>query len=176
MNKIKVIYILLFVTIVGVLGLSLFSILNKPKTAYVDTVEVYNNFEMKIELEKKLDETKDARTRILDSLLNEVETVVSYLRQNEKDKEAVNKYEFLRQQYLTREQQFEEDNRALAQQYTDQVWKQLNQYVKDFGEDQNYQYIYGTTGQGNLMYAKEQLEISEEVLKYVNERYQGKIN
>lgn len=175
MNKTKLKYILIIV-LLGTLSISLFNLFNKPKTAYVDTVKVYNSFEMKIELEKKLEETKNARARILDSLLNEVETVVSYLRQYEKDKEAENKYEFLRQQYLNKEQQFDEDNRALAQQYTDQVWNQLNQYVKDFGVNQKYEYIYGTIGQGNLMYAKEQLEISDELLKYVNERYQGKTN
>lgn len=175
MNKTHIKYSLI-IALLGTLSISLFSLFNKPKTAYVDTVKVYNSFEMKIELEKKLEETKNARARILDSLLNEVETVVGYLRQHENDKEAENKYEFLRQQYLNKEQQFDEDNRALAQQYTDQVWNQLNQYVKDFGVNQNYEYIYGTAGQGNLMYAKEQLEISDELLKYVNERYQGKTN
>jgi len=173
MKNINITHIILLIIAVGALSLSVFNTTAKSKTAYVNTVEVYNQFEMKIELEKKLEETKNARTRILDSLLNDVETIVNYLRKNENDNEAVDRYQFMRENYLKKEKQFEEDNRALAQKYTDQVWDQLNQYVKDFGDERKYQYIYGTTGQGNLMYAKDQLDISKEVLEYVNNRYQG---
>ena len=63
---------------------------------------------------------------------------------------------------------------VMAKQYTDQIWEQLNQYIKDFGTQHKYKFIFGSRGDGNLMYAEEQDNITSEVLTYVNERYQGK--
>lgn len=143
------------------------------KLAYVNTIEVYNQFQLKIELEKKLEKTKTIRQQQLDSLLNEIEPLVNYLQVHKGDERTMLAYQQLKNTYLTKEKQFEEDNEILAQQYTDQIWKQLNQYVKDFGEKHRYNYIYGTSGQGNLMYAHEHDNISEQVIAFVNQQYQG---
>jgi outer membrane protein len=88
--------------------------------------------------------------------------------------EYYRQYDNMKQAYFTKEKQYADDNAAQAQQYTDEVWKQLNQYIKEFGIENGYDYIIGANGEGSLMYAKEQHDISKELTLYVNEKYAGK--
>ena len=56
----------------------------------------------------------------------------------------------------------------------EQVWVRLNSYVKEYGERQNLKIIIGTSGNGNIMYAEENLNITNQFLAYINARYEGK--
>jgi outer membrane protein len=47
--------------------------------------------------------------------------------------------------------------------------------MQDYGKKHGYDFIYGAQGSGNLMYANGQKNITDEVLKYINERYQGNV-
>jgi outer membrane protein len=78
-----------------------------------------------------------------------------------------------RQEYYTREQAFTQDNARASKSFTDQIWKQLNQYVKDYGKDHGYKFIFGYDGQGAVMYGEEGANVTEQVKKYVNDRYKG---
>lgn len=62
----------------------------------------------------------------------------------------------------------------LSAQYTAESWKLINQYVSDFGKKEGIVFIYGATGDGTLMYADQAYDITEEVIQYINERYEGK--
>ena len=50
---------------------------------------------------------------------------------------------------------------------------QLNQYVKEFGEKNSYDIIHGANGNGSLMYAKDILNLTEEVKAFINNKYKG---
>jgi Skp family chaperone for outer membrane proteins len=54
------------------------------------------------------------------------------------------------------------------------IWKRLNPYLIDFGKENGYEYIYGANGTGNVLYADEHQDITEEIIKYVNQRYHDK--
>ena len=65
----------------------------------------------------------------------------------------------------------------LKQQYMDeaiqQVWGRLNDYIQLYGEENEFMLILGAQGNGNVMYAQETINITEEVLKFANSKYQG---
>lgn len=151
----------------------------QPRLAYVNLDKVYNDFEMKKELEKKLTTVQDMRKRQLDSLelgLNILSRTLQNFEMSGNKKgleERMPEFEMLRQEYLQKQQAFEQDNQAMTQQYSEQIWKQINQYVKDFGKNKNYTYILGGDGTGSIMYAQEGNEITADVLAYVNESYKG---
>ena len=171
----KTLLIIGLAVLMVLIGIGAFYVLdNHSKMTYVKTKEVYAAFKLKKELEAKLKITQDARKNILDSLLIKIQL----MSKNTKDitnKEDNFKLDFLKQQYLQKKQQSEEDNQALAQQYTDQIWGQLNQYIKDYGKQHKYKFIFGTSGDGNLMYAEESDDISKDLIEYVNLRYDGKV-
>jgi outer membrane protein len=78
-----------------------------------------------------------------------------------------------RDEYYYKEKQFNEDNQSLLMQHNEQVNKQINQYIEEFGKEKGYKYIYGATGNGSMMYADKEADISKEVISYINDKYTG---
>lgn len=160
--------------IAGLIFILIYFIKTSPKTGYVSTPEVYNEFVMTKEFQSKFSNVKQMRQQVLDSIKIELQLVRNRL-QNAKTKNdsLIDKYETLRQKFLLKEKQFTEENDLLEQQYSDQVWKQLNQYINDYGDKHGYAYIYGASGSGSLMHADKKFNVTEELILYANERYKG---
>jgi outer membrane protein len=148
---------------------------NKMKTAFVKNADLYAEFTLKKELETKLATVKNQRKTILDSLVLQLKLTATTL-QNSKDENEIKKFQINKQAYLMKEKEFNEDSDRLAEQYSDQIWKQINQYVSDFGKENGYSYIYGATGDGALMYAEDKSDITAELKTYINNRYKGDKN
>jgi outer membrane protein len=162
---------LLIITLVVVY----FSWFNKPKTAYIIIQEVYSGFKMKLEMEKKFVQTTAARQKRLDSLQTELKSFATILDQNVKNTVSdLQKFDQLRDFFMQQKQMADQDNKNLMQQYDAEILTQLNQYVKDYGKEQHYQYIFGNDGNGSLMYGIDERNISKAVLEYINQKYEGK--
>jgi outer membrane protein len=168
------IYFLIALAFLVVIALQVYTYKSIPEIVYVNTNELYNEFDLKKELENNLAQVQNKRKEILDSLRIKVQLLAKEIEVNKIEMgEQVNQFQVLRQEYLLKEQQFAEDNASLTKQYNDQIWQQLNQYVKDYGEKHSHKFILGANGSGNLMYSREESDVSKEVIKYVNERYKG---
>jgi hypothetical protein len=63
----------------------------------------------------------------------------------------------------------EEDQKA-----TQTVINDINDYVKEYGKKHNYDIIFGASGAGNIMYAKESTDLTEVVLEGLNKEFEGK--
>lgn len=156
------------------IALMLYGFISKPKVAYVHVQEVYNEFDYKVELEKKLEQVQAARTRILDSLEIQINALAANIQNSEVNKERnIQNYQYLATQYQTKQKMFAEDNQVVSQQYTEQIWNQLNQYIEEFGQQKEYGFIHGANGSGSVMYAEKNYDVTEELKAFVNERYQG---
>lgn len=160
---------------IAALTLVLIQWLNTPKTAYVDLGKVYNEFTLKKELESKMQQVQQIRKNQLDSL----ELDLNILARNLQSPSAANRSELERQyqnkqqQYYFNKQKVEEESANLTQTYDDQIWKQLNQYIKEYGKANKFTYVFGAEGSGALMYADESVNITEELIGYVNANYKG---
>ena len=153
-----------------------FSMINSgSKTGYILIGDVFSKFQMKKDLEKKYEEVKNQRQRILDSLAIQLRVFSNDLK-NQKTISAQEeeRYNYLRQDYIQKKQQFDEDNKQMTGQYDKQILTQLNQYVREYGKQNGYQYIFGSDGNGSLMYAEQQNDISKPVIEFINNKYNGK--
>lgn len=147
---------------------------NKSKVAYIKSVDLYNEFGLKKELETKLITVKNQRKSILDSLMLQLKMMSTQLEYNEgKDDKEIKLFQIRKQDYLSKEKQFDEDDQRLAEQYSQQIWKQINQYVSDYGKENNYSFIYGASGNGAIMYAQDKYDVTKELTAYINEKYKG---
>lgn len=147
----------------------------KGKLGWVNIKELYNEFEFKKELEKKLINTQQARKTVLDSLEIELKVLSREIQtEGGKAKDKIASFELKRERYLNKKEELEQDNTVLERQYNEQILNQLNQYLKDYGKEKGMRYIFGTSGDGSLMYAEETDEITKEVISYINEKYKGK--
>jgi len=146
----------------------------KTKTAYVIIRDVFNNFEMKKEYERKLTLTKNSRNKIIDSLEFGLKLLGKKIEsENGKNQEDINVFTVKRNDFFEKKKVFEEDDARQTKEYDEQILTQLNQYVKDFGSEHDYAYIYGNDGNGSLMYAQESYNVTKEVTDYINLRYKG---
>ncbi|HSH68252.1 MAG TPA: OmpH family outer membrane protein [Bacteroidia bacterium] len=147
------------------------------KLAWININKTYNEFVFKKELETKLATTQQVRKKIIDSLEFELKVLSREIKAEEgKDKNKISVFETKREHYIGKKNELDEDNAVLEKQYNDQIINQLNQYLKDYGKEQGFRYIFGTDGSGSLMYAVEGDEITEDAIKYINEKYKGKTN
>ncbi len=168
-----------FMAGLALLTVTAMCVIDEPKTAYVELNMIYNDFQMKKELEAKLTNVQQTRKTILDSLELRLKVLSAQLRgMAQQDKkvmaEQAGRFEALREEYFTKQKMFSEDNDRTTGQYSEQIWKQINQYVKDYGKENGYAYIFGADGSGALMYGTEKENITDKLKAYVNERYQGK--
>lgn len=170
--------IILSVAVLGLTVVVVWLIATSPKQVklgYIDIKTVFDDFNLKKELEKDLLKTKNQRDRLLDSLSNNLQVLAANLELKENPtQEEVFDFERRREHFITQKEQFQKENEELTAQYDQQILTQLNQYVKQYGEENGYNYIFGNEGNGLLMYAPEAENITEEVVEYLNNKYEGK--
>jgi outer membrane protein len=141
------------------------------KIAYVNTTMLYDGFKLKKELEEKYSKVQLARQNLLDSIKFRIQYIsIKGAAISEQEKMQVSD---LQRSYLYKEKEFADENAATVQQYSDQIWKQINQFVDDYGKKNHYDLIMGATGQGNIMFAKQEDDITKDVSDYINRRYSG---
>ena len=80
-------------------------------------------------------------------------------------------FELKREEFIMRKQKFEQDQEQLTADYNNQIVSQINQYVKEFGKENAYDVIIGSNGDGTVMYGKEEMDITDEVLNFINQKY-----
>jgi outer membrane protein len=166
--------IIIFILLAGIIAWQTYEHFTRHKTGYVVVSEVYSGFELKKEMEKKYLATSNARQKILDSLILEIKLMEKKVDGKPKVKSSDTLgYHDKIEEYLLKKQTYDEDNTALTQKYDEQIITQLNQYIKDYGEAYNYTYIFGTGGNGTLMYADEGENITKDVIEYINKKYNG---
>jgi len=147
--------------------------LNKPKIGYVVIQEVFNDFELKKELQKKLENVKNYRQKIVDSLRIDLTILSKKIQTKVATPEEKDLFDRKRLEFNQKMQIFEEDNAELTKQYDQEIITQLNQYIKDYGKKHDFDLIQGNNSDGSLMYGKEEFNVTKEVSAFINERYKG---
>ena len=59
----------------------------------------------------------------------------------------------------------------LTARYTSDIWKHINEGIAEFGKAEGYDFIFGASGNGGIMYADEANDITDRVVTYINLRY-----
>lgn len=145
----------------------------KEKIAYMDIKVVFNNFKYKQELEKDLTEIKNQRKFKLDSLEAQLKLLSNKIKYDQKNTNLIAEFETEKELYLKQKRIFEDEEESMVINYDEKIISQLNSYVKDFGRKNNYSVILGATNDGSVMYADTSLNISKEIISYINNRYNG---
>ena len=138
--------------------------------AFFDYNKVYNECELKLELEKDLEEVVSARKSELDSMQLNLSFMSNKIKSGNASNEDLNEFELMKSQYLTFQGRYEEENIRLKEEYFTQIRKEINEKAKIFAEETGLDYLFSAVGDGSLMYAKESEEVTEEFLNYVNSK------
>ena len=164
-------------TILSVIGV--YVILNKTKisVAYVDInllVEGYT----RTGIERAAFEKKAGRLKAnQDSLIRNWQ---DELKQYEKERSTMSQRELaLKQELLSNKQQqinqyqqvIEQQIQAENQKTNQLILQDINNYITKFGKQNPHHIILGALGNGNIMYAKEQIDLTQQILDGLNNQY-----
>lgn len=144
------------------------------RVVYIDNVRLFNEFLLKKELENDLVKRETRWKAQLDSMRIQLNLLGKRIESEKVSRETAEKFEIDRQHYLEKEEQYRNDNEKTAKQFNEQIWKQLNNYVKDFAKENEYDFVLGTSGEGNLMFANEKHDATAAAIIFVNQKYKGK--
>lgn len=171
----KVINALFFSLTLLCLGAVLYLFVNGKgdKTAFFMSAEVYNEFDYKKELEVELITTQNNAQRVIDSLELDLNMTVDYLNSVEPSTDQIALFERKQQNYMEFRNQIESGYGAKSQEFYNLIWDRINNYVKEYGKENGYTYIFGANGDGSIMYAEEGKDITKEIIQMINQKYAG---
>jgi len=152
--------VLLILNLVLLVALAVYVFLRPSgaRTVYVINSELFTGFKGKQALEGKLKQIKAENAKALDSLVA--------IAQRSNRLEAM-------QQVRASEENFRMMEQQLSDQYTQDIWKGINAHLLEFGKDKGYAYVLGASGNGNVMYADDAFNVTQEAIEYINKKYEG---
>jgi len=152
---------------------------NEQKTAYVDTTVLIKEYKEMKDVEAQFTSKSDSVRKQLDAAAKDFQAEVQeYQSQmnsmSETDRKA-KEQELMQKQQMLQQQQQMVGNKLREQSNTvmDSLVTKIKDYVKDYGKENNYTYIFGSNESANIMFAEEGLDITQEILSELNEEYGG---
>jgi len=161
-----------------ILSVGLFSC-QQNKTAYVSNTEIMEGFEKLKMTEENFTKEEEAMKARIDSLValsgyqELVQEYQSKQGQMPKSQEEELYNEIMQiQQRLGQQQQM--TNQQFQQRKTaemDSLVNTVKDFVQEYGKDNGYTYIYGANESGNILYGKEEMDITDKVIEALNAKY-----
>ena len=144
------------------------------KTAYVDTTVLIQEYSEMKEVEAEFTQRSEQMKREFDSVARGFQQEVqayqeemdnlSQAERQEREGRLMQTQQRLQQQQQMRSGQLREESDAVV----DSIINRVKDYVREYGEENNYTYIFGSNESANILYAEEGLDITDEILEKLN--------
>ena len=144
----------------------------KPQIGFVDNYALFEQFDYKIELESKLDESKLIKQTQIDSMrfaLNQYKESLDTAKIEELKKFEL--FNVKKNEYLRIEQEYTSQIEEHSSAYDRMIFDRINLYVRAYAEEQGMDLLIGHSGEGTIMYGKEKLDKTSDVINYMNLHY-----
>lgn len=153
----------------------IFLLLREPdsKSAFFLSADVYNEFEYKKELEFELESSHSSTKIILDSMETDLKTTIALMQGTTLSDDELILLQRKQNSYIDYRDVVESEYARKTEEYYALIWDRINGYIKEYGDENGYQYIFGANGDGSIMYANSSSDITTEITQYINNRYQG---
>lgn len=149
------------------------------KTAYVDTSELMKEYTEAKDLEAKYKAQSEEKGRQLEAEINRFKQDAS----NFQSQAQANGQEWAQKkgaELQKREQQLSYAQQALTQQLQQESGKEMDslvsgvkKFIKAYGKEKGYAYIYGTGDAASILYAEDKFDITKEIIKGLNDKYKA---
>ena len=164
MNRYKLLFFASIIVIAGLLAWLLLgndqSAASNKRTVVIDSFKVFEGFQLKKDYDAKIEKEFAAEKAQLDSMGYRFNTLKNPL-----------EIDALKKQFVLKKQQFDEKFQAVSQKYTNEVYVRLNTYIKEFGKKNKLGIVIGSNGQGNVMYRDDSMDVTDQLIKFVNDKY-----
>ena len=149
----------------------------KEDVVYIDVNVLMADYEGMKDAKKEFEAKSKIWQANVDSLISDFQ---NELKVYEKERSGMTKKENELKQELLRNKQQQVGNyqQAIQRQSEEEdaklsgeVVNEVNAYIKAYGENHHYKIIIGANSSGNVLYAQEGVDITQDVLKGLNESY-----
>lgn len=175
MSKISTILAVIAIILSGICAYFVFN--QGSEIAYVDINKLMDGYKRTEKVRADFEKKAKTLNANVDSLISDWQ---NELKIYEKERSSMSKKELeLKQELLGNKQQQignyqeaiqkqiqEEDQKA-----TQTVINDINDFVKEYGKNKGYYMILGASGTGNIMYANDPADLTEEVLEGLNKDF-----
>lgn len=149
------------------------------KLVYVDSNQLLNNYKGMISARKEYQQKATTWKANIDTLTNEIKAQIAGYEKGASKMTA--KEKSLSEELIrTKQKQLGEYQQAMNaraqqedQEMTTRVLTEVNAFLKSYGERKGYQIILAATEYGNIAYAEDRFNITDEVLEGLNNSYTG---
>lgn len=149
------------------------------KTAYVDTSKLLDEYEEAKDIESKFKVKSEEMGRELEGKAQQWKLDAASF-QKEAQAKGPQWAQLRGEELQKREQEIAYMQQAMVQQLQkesgtemDTLVNKIKKHIRDYGKKKGYEYIYGTGDAATVLYAKEGYDITEEILKELNDKYKG---
>ena len=147
------------------------------KTAYVDTSKLLEEYTGAKDIEAKYKAKSDEMGKELEAEVARFKSDATNFQKNaQANGQAWAQENGARLQ--KREQELTYAQQAMVQQLQqesgvemDTLVKSVKKFIKDYGKEKGYAYIYGTGEAVSILYAQDKYDITKEIVKLLNDKY-----
>lgn len=147
------------------------------KTAYVDTAKLLDEYQAAKDIESKYKVKSEEMGRELEGKAQQWKLDAASFRREAQAK-GPEWAQLKGQELQKREQELAVMQQTMLQQLQkesgtemDTLVSQIKKHIKDYGKKNGYEYIYGTGDAATVLYAKDEYDITDKILKELNDKY-----
>lgn len=161
--------------------LTLTSCEQQQKIVYVDNVQLYKEYQEKIDIEERFTQKQEDFKKKTDSLQQAYQLEAIALQNklgklSPKQQENSTELQGFQQKWQVVDQQIKAQEQALATEY-EEKFKLLDSHIEEFlgtyAKEKGYAYILGKSKTGAVMYGDSLNDVTTNVVKAINENYKG---
>ncbi len=150
--------------------------LKELKTAYVDTSKLMDEYSESKQISEKYKLKSSEMDKQLEAQANKLKSDKAYFQKNAQSKgEAWAQQEYVALQKRDQQLQYQQQQmlQQLQQESTaemDTLVKKVKKFIKNYGKEKGYAYIYGTGETATVLYAEDKYDITKELTKLLNQK------
>jgi outer membrane protein len=149
------------------------------KTAYVDTSKLMSEYSEAKDIEAKYKAKSEEMGKELEAEIARFKTEAASFQKNAQ----VNGQAWAQQkgaELQKREQELQYAQQSISQQLQqesgveiDSVVSNVKKFIKTYGKEKGYSYIYGTGEAATILYAEDKYDITKDIIKLLNDKYKS---
>ncbi len=147
------------------------------KTAYVDTSKLLEEYTEAKDIQAKYKSKSEEMGGQLEAEINRFKSDAANFQKNAQEF-GQNWAQKNGAELQKREQQLQYAQQAMVQQLQkesgtemDSLVNGVKTFIKDYGKEKGYDYIYGTGEAVSILYSQEKYDITSEIIKLLNDKY-----